>query len=130
MNLGAYWLCRGTRRDEIRQQFVGDGRAKAGHRVPARYRVVARHPCPTVVPAGDVAEVLSGCAGCADFVDGRVDEAEWMSRHLVANGDQRGPQRRTRAGPADHTVLALVVDDEARARVGAGGNIGHTSAVL
>ena len=55
VNVGLYSRTRG---DEIGQQFVGDGSAKARHWVPTWGCVVARHPSPTVVPARDVTKVL------------------------------------------------------------------------
>ena len=88
--------------------------------------IPCRHPSRrggevAVVAGRNVAQRL----GC--LIELRVDEARRLARYLIEARDQRRPQRRNRAGAADHRRGAVHSDVVTRFRIRIAGNIRHAA---
>src|SRR6185312_4391442 len=105
-------------RRERGEQCLAVRTAQPGTGVPARPGRVA-----AVVALGDVVE-----GRLADLVERGVHVARGTAQRLVAARQQRGPQRRHRAGAADHFDLAVHAHLVAGERVGVARHVGYAAA--
>jgi hypothetical protein len=104
---------------ESSQQLRPIGTPESGARIPSR----------TCAKGAVVA--LSNVVKSRRFdrlrVDQRVEIPDWFSRLLIDERHQRCPQRRNRAGAAEHSTLAIDENVIPGVWVGIAGDIRHTS---
>src|SRR5260221_3160163 len=75
----------------------GIGGAPASDRIPSRPGRVAYHfhssRIDGVVANGDIVKVLGVVGGLRQLVEGRIDETQRMTCHLISNSYQPSPER-------------------------------------
>src|SRR5579871_4943043 len=87
--------------NQKRNQHGGIGRAPTGCQVPAWTSLIACDAIKAVISAGDVVEPFA-----SQMINGRVQESQGLASHLIGNGDQSSPLRRTGAGAANGVPAA------------------------
>src|SRR5712691_3405915 len=117
-------------RDQIGYQFFGVGGAEAGDGVPAFDGGIALDLTIVIVTGYHIVEVLSVGAGVAQFVEGRIDEAQGMTGHLVSDSHDAGPEWSCGAGATCDAPGAALVHGEASIGIGGGRDIGNATAVF
>ncbi len=68
--------------------------------------------------------------GRGECIDLRIDEADAAVELLIHPGDQAGPERRHRAGPADRHCLAVDKHVVARVRITGAGDVWHAATLI
>src|SRR5439155_11552149 len=113
--------------DQIRNKLAGSRRTPSGHGIPTLYCLESLDvniPVIDIVAAIDnITKILLCVWGCTYFIEGWINKTQGMTRHLISDGHDAGPEWRTGTGSPYLSPMTKDVVDHRSFRISIASNI-------